>query len=316
MNHELATVLEKIAGYYRLVRDAGRARAFSNAALAVHECPYPLTDGGAAAKALPGIGQSIATVITEFATTGNSSRLTQLEEQYQETSLVLNQFLAIYGIGTTTALRLYEEGCRTLGDIWARGQLTEAQRQGILWRHHLELPIERAEIEVIRGELHRRLSPYGIKWEIAGSYRRGEPRSGDIDVLVEERPSLNMAGLVLLLRELLPVTLAQGETKFMGIIRLSERYNGHRIDIRLVSPVAYPVALLYFTGSSRFNVLLRQRALDRGYSLNEYSLTPVVPGDPVAPQFVKEEELFQFLGVQYLPPSERRRDLAILPLID
>src|SRR5690606_7834094 len=114
---------------------------------------------------------------------------------------------------------------------------------------------------------------YGIKWTIAGSYRRGESSSGDIDLLVESRDDLDMDVLLSLLDNIIVATLAKGEKKFMGMLRLSDEYYGHRIDIRLVDPNEYVYALMYFTGSEQFNVLMRNRAIEFGLTLNEYDLS-------------------------------------------
>lgn len=77
--------------------------------------------------------------------------------------------------------------------------------------------------------------------------------------------------------------LAQGSTKFMGVSRLkSYNYNAgatspklypaRRLDIRFVEPECFPAALLYFTGSKNFNVVMRAEAIKQNYVLNEYGL--------------------------------------------
>nr|CCC90577.1 putative mitochondrial DNA polymerase beta-PAK [Trypanosoma congolense IL3000] len=78
-------------------------------------------------------------------------------------------------------------------------------------------------------------------------------------------------------------TLAQGATKFMGVSRLKsynyhgggsspEQYPARRLDIRFVEPECFPAALLYFTGSKNFNVIMRAEAIKRNFVLNEYGL--------------------------------------------
>jgi DNA polymerase (family 10) len=61
--------------------------------------------------------------------------------------------------------------------------------------------------------------------------------------------------------------LARGGTRASIALR-----GGLQVDLRVVEPAAYGAALLYFTGSKAHNVELRQRAIDRGYKLNEYGL--------------------------------------------
>jgi DNA polymerase (family 10) len=47
----------------------------------------------------------------------------------------------------------------------------------------------------------------------------------------------------------------------------------------VVTRAEYPFALAYFTGNKEHNIEMRSRALQRGWTLNEYRLA-VVPVDP------------------------------------
>lgn len=166
-------------------------------------------------------------------------------------------------------------------------------------------------MDLINQRIGEILDPHGIKWQIAGSYRRGEPSSNDIDLLVQSGEHFSMEDLIELLRPYLPATLAFGPSKFMGMFRLSDDYYGHRIDIRIIPRVSFAPALMYFTGSQRFNILMRQRAIDIGMLLNEYG---VYRGD----EFIytqDETDIFAALGVVYMAPEERTRTLNALPLV-
>ncbi len=79
---------------------------------------------------------------------------------------------------------------------------------------------------------------------------------------------------------------------------------------------SYGAALMYFTGSKEHNVRLRERAIKRGQTLNEYGLFPVAPGDgaedgppqergvrPVASRH--EKEIYEALGLPFIPPELR-----------
>ena len=48
-----------------------------------------------------------------------------------------------------------------------------------------------------------------------------------------------------------------------------------RIDIRLIPIDQYYFGTLYFTGSDIFNKTMRGHALEKGFTLNEYSIRPV-----------------------------------------
>lgn len=308
-NKRLAEVLSLIGNYYTMAGDTYRAKSFDNASTKIAQYPFAILSGSEAIKLFSGIGPSIGAVIDEYLTTGHVGRLQELEKQFQDRAAIIDYFRSFYGIGPVTAVKFYNLGFRTLEDIWLKGNLTNAQKTGILWRDHLNLRISRDEMDLIRDKIGSILNPYGIKWEIAGSYRRQEPSSGDIDILVEQRDDFNMEGLLQLLKPLLPAALAQGTTKFMGIIRLDEQHNGHRIDIRLINNNSYPFALLYFTGSQRFNILMRQKAIELGLRLNEYGLYDN-KGELITAN--SEEEIFHILRLKYIPPIERTKTIVSL----
>jgi len=76
------------------------------------------------------------------------------------------------------------------------------------------------------------------------------------------------------------------------------------VDFLITPEHEYACALLYFTGSDMFNVAFRQRALQKGYTLNEHIMAPM--GDsPPPPPFHTEQDIFRFLSLQYVEPSKR-----------
>ena len=54
-----------------------------------------------------------------------------------------------------------------------------------------------------------------------------------------------------------------------------KKYEFRRIDIRLLPYDQYYCALLYFTGSDMFNKNMRGVALEKGFTLNEYTIRPL-----------------------------------------
>ena len=153
------------------------------------------------------------------------------------------------------------------------------------------------------------LEPFDITWTITGSYRRGEATSGDIDIIVQARPDFNLAGIISTLRPILPADLSLGFNRYLGVIRLSDQYNAHRIDILLVQPESYACALLHFTGSQRFNILMRSRALAFAWRLNEYFL---YDSNGTAVSTLTEKDIFDALRVKYLTPVQRVRTMTSL----
>lgn len=312
-NRKLADVLFLIGSYYTMAHDVHRANAFNNAATQIAKYPMAIMSGPQAGRELTRIGESTESVINEYLATGSVQRLKDLEVKFSEQKKVIDLFMSIHGIGPVTAMKYYNQGFRTLEDIWFKGNPTDAQKIGMMWREHINLRISREEMDLINERIGSVLNPYGIKWVIAGSYRRGEPSSGDVDVLVESRTDFNMDGLIQLLKPLLPATLAQGPKGYMGIIRIDEEHNGHRIDIKLMDPASYPFMVMHFTGSQRFNILMRQRAIDLGMRLNEYGLY-YANGTPVG-GVNSEDDIFRTLRVAYIPPVERTKTINALNFI-
>ncbi|MGH0180786.1 UNVERIFIED_CONTAM: hypothetical protein FKN15_019054 [Acipenser sinensis] len=75
-------------------------------------------------------------------------------------------------------------------------------------------------------------------------------------------------------------TLSKGEAKFMGVCKLPDGDEGsdclhRRIDIRLIPKDQYYCGVLYFTGSDIFNKNMRTHALEKGFTLNEYTIRPL-----------------------------------------
>ena len=76
----------------------------------------------------------------------------------------------------------------------------------------------------------------------------------------------------------------------------------------MVSDEEYPFALAYFTGSKEHNIVMRQRAIQRGLRLNEYGLfkSDQETRDPKLRVACKtEDEIFEQLGLSYIAPELR-----------
>ena len=80
-------------------------------------------------------------------------------------------------------------------------------------------------------------------------------------------------------------------------------HEGFRFDLRVVPPECYGNLLQHFTGSKVHNVALREEALRRGLSISEYGVTEVESGE--VHTFATEEELYAWLGYQFIPPELR-----------
>ena len=113
--------------------------------------------------------------------------------------------------------------------------------------------------------------------------------------------------------------LAKGPTKTLAYSGIKGAGRGRRLDLLLTDPEEYPYAILYFTGSDQFNIAMRRWALDCGYTMNEHGMRHVdraegsgehgmvsTEDNSPAPPMKSERDIFDFLGLDWVAPTERR----------
>src|SRR5206468_3870381 len=153
-----------------------------------------------------------------------------------------------------------------------------------------------------------------LQVDVAGSYRRRREIVRDVDLVVATKEPATITEF-LVKHTLAESIIAQGPTKTSVRLR-----SGIQCDLRVVSSAEYPFALNYFTGSKEHNIEMRSRALQRGWTLNEYRLARLPP-DPKAkkvragravrkstikiPTVREEADLYRALGLDFVPPELR-----------
>jgi DNA polymerase (family X) len=309
---ETADLLEISGG------DPFRIRSYRRAAEAVENAIEQLSTMIQEPKRLleiPGIGKGMAANIQDIETRGSLPLRDELLIKYRPTMLEL---LKLPGMGPKTVALLWEalqvsdvaglevaiqEGrLQTLPrfgekliEKLQRGIAEYRKNTGRFRIDEAETAAERLELYLLRFDGIDRVTP-------AGSLRRGREAVGDLDMLVtgpscaEDKvgPAVEYAAAYPPIVEL----LAKGQNKVSFRLR-----NSLQVDVRLLPENSYGAALQYFTGSKMHNVSLRQRALKRGYTLNEYSLARLDDGSSVAA--ATEEEIYQALGMDWIAPEIR-----------
>jgi hypothetical protein len=221
-------------------------------------------------------------------------------------------FLEIHGIGPSMAYELAVDGFRTIEDLKkavSDGTLTlnKTQAIGLIYHDSIQTRIPRIEMVEHEKVLKEVATKAGCPLtDIVGSYRRGRPDSGDIDMLLCSTDVKMLDAMVKTLTDshYIREKLTHGAHKFMGICRLG-KLPFRRLDILLTPPEEYGYALLYFTGSQRFNILVRQHALTLDYTLNEHRLAPIGARAKPIPVLRTEAEILAFLGIKYVDPRDR-----------
>jgi len=147
-----------------------------------------------------------------------------------------------------------------------------------------------------------RVHPDVSQVAIAGSTRRRKEVVHDLDFVVSSNAPAAVTEFFTT-HPLVESVMVSGATK--SSVRLK---NGLQADLRVVTNAQYPFALNYFTGSKEHNIGLRSRALQRGWSLNEYRFS-LVEGGKVAPEpipeIVQESDIYRALGLDYIEPELR-----------
>jgi len=310
-NRLVAKILYEVADLLELEGVEFKPRAYRRAAQAVESCPIPIEDLVAQGRLheLPGVGESIAQKIEEIVRTGKLALHKELKAKLPVDLYALTQ---VEGVGPKTAKLLYEAlGVRTLEDlerVAKEGRIKEVKGLGA----KIEEKILRG-LQEARGAEKRELLGYALplarhickklletglfrRVEPAGSLRRGKETVGDLDLLaLSDRPE-EAAQAFASLPEVEEI-LAQGPKKVS--VRLT---GGLQADLRIVPEESFGAALQYFTGSKAHNIRLRERAVARGWKLNEYGLF-AEDGSVIAGK--TEEEIYRALGLSFIPPELR-----------
>lgn len=258
----------------------------------------------------PGIGKKIGSLIIEYFRTGTIQEADLLSNNKEE---ILYKFQQIHGVGPVKALEWYNRGFKKFEDI-PTNELTENQKLTINLNQDLIQRIPRKEIEFLEFELFKYLLPWNSKimCNIAGSFRRGTKDSGDVDVIIcyDLIDFNNMKNIIKRFPYLTNI-MYEGDKKITGIYKTPNIFEfsglkmlggiSRQIDFEFVKPSEYFYAQLYFTGSKEHNIIMRSRANELGFKLNEKELTK-----DGKKYFVKsEKEVYHLLNMQYLEPYER-----------
>nr|XP_020035036.1 DNA polymerase beta isoform X3 [Castor canadensis] len=289
LNGGITDMLMELANFEKNVSQAiHKYNAYRKAASVIAKYPHKIKSG-AEAKKLPGVGTKIAEKIDEFLATGKLRKLEKIRQD--DTSSSINFLTRVSGIG------YFEDFEKRI----PRDEML--QMQDIVLNE-----VKKVDFEYIA--------------TVCGSFRRGAESSGDMDVLLThpnftsestKQPKL-LHRVVEQLQKVhfITDTLSKGETKFMGVCQLPSKndekeYPHRRIDIRLIPKDQYYCGVLYFTGSDIFNKNMRAHALEKGFTINEYTIRPLgvtgVAGEPLPVD--SEKDIFDYIQWKYREPKDR-----------
>jgi len=292
--------------------DSFRVVAYRRAATVMRESPAGIAqmalDGKA--KSLSGIGKTIEEKIVQIVEDGE---ITALRERKDRIPAGVISFMRLPGLGPKTARRIWQElGVSTVEEL---RDAAEAERlralpglgpkteENILRALAAKpagpprtllgraLPFLLSVVDTLRDH------PAADQVSEAGSARRRCETVRDLDIIATADDPLALIDFFVALPWVAEVA-AQGPTKATVVSN-----EGFRADLRVVPPECYGNLLQHFTGSKNHNVALREEAVKRGLSVSEYGVKDTESGEVFTA--VTEEELYDYLGYQFIPPELR-----------
>lgn len=270
-------------------------------------------------KGKAGIGETILQKLKEYVETGT------LKILEREKLNPVNIFTQVYGIGPKKAKELVEKykitSIKELRDN--EDLLNDKQKIGLKYYEDILERIPREEIDEYKDLLERivkDLNIIGSSIEIVGSYRRGAEDSGDIDIIIGNKNGndeiFNKLIEKLVEEKIIIEILSKGKIKSLVMAKLPTK-NARRVDFLYSPPEEYAFAILYFTGSALFNTVMRQQALNMGYSMNEHGLYKMdtkgeTKGKKIDILLNNEKDIFDFLQLEYKEPNERKDGTSVV----
>ena len=309
---KIIRTFEKIALYMELLGENHfKVAAFRKAANVLELDPRSLAEMDNILE-LKGIGKGTGAVITDLLEKGESDLLTELEEAVPPGLVPL---LKIPGLGGKRIAKLHKaigiDSIESLHEACMEGAVSKVPGFGkkteenylaeieILGTREGKFPIWKMDkvVEVVEEEL--RAIGEITRFSVAGSYRRTEEESSDVDfILVTEEPAIVREKLLASLPLL--GTIAAGDAKLSVTLDLEDPIDA---DFRFVKEEQFATAIHHFTGSKDHNVRLRQLAKSKGLKISEYGVEDEAG---LVTTFESEEQFFNHFGLPFIPPTLRQ----------
>lgn len=314
MRHlKLAAILEEIADLLEIKgENPYKIRAYRRGAQAIALLPIDIREvvQHGQLDSIPGIGKALAAKVQEWLETG---KIAYHEELVAEVPRGLLDVMRVPGIGPRLAKRLYDEiGVASLEDL---AQAVRARKlrtvRGLGPRTERRIERELALLEVDSkgvslGEAlvvgrtlleQVRAIPGVARAELAGEVRRMKELADRITIVAA-------AGDCSPVREAFWAIAGQEEGlddqgDLISIVVGREL----KAELRVVPPASFVLAWHALTGSPRHLQELGRWAKERGFAIGEEGILELATGRVHYPE--TEEELYQLLGLPYIPPELR-----------
>lgn len=130
------------------------------------------------------------------------------------------------------------------------------------------------------------------KFKVCGSYRRGKPDSGDVDIVIIPKESFKSWFDNL--------DLPKRKGHFSDNVLINEV----QVDFFLCNESNYATSVLTWTGSRGFNIMMRGKSLAAGYVYTRFGMYKKGTNEIIF-GINNELDIFNLIGLEYIPPERR-----------
>lgn len=167
------------------------------------------------------------------------------------------------------------------------GKLTEGKR----W--------PRAKIREVLIGLVPKILPYCRRVKVCGSWRRGRPDCGDVDIVVLPFGQSNRSLLFNNFAEL----CGKSKEEMSKLCSLSFILDDVQVDIEVATEEDWGTQLMMWTGPANLNIRQRMKTKAKGWRLNQYGVFNK-KGKNLATG-MSEKEVYHLIGWKWLEPEGR-----------
>jgi DNA polymerase (family 10) len=258
-----------------------------------------------------GIGPKIAGHIKEYLSTGKIQYIED-NKQHLTSSFKIDELLKVEGIGEKTAIKIQRElSIFTIEQLKASiadnsissvlgDKMILKVKKGLEYLDKTKGRIRLDEAIILVRDIFSYVSPYVLRIDVGGSFRRSTETVGDIDIAIipkNEEDSLRVF-------EQMPIVdsvIDSGEKKSSIWIK------GVRVDCYAFSEKDFESGLMHLTGSADHNKRLREIAISKGLILSQYGLYKRNGNERTGDRLDNgtEKDIYKLLGLHWVPPEHR-----------
>lgn len=303
-NLKIIKNLQVLQKYNEKIKEIYKVKAYNNAIESIKKLKFDINKNNVQFLLKNKLlGKKIYLKIVEFLNSGKMDEVQTILKNAQKT----NELLKIKGIGQKQVEKLNEKKIYNISDLNKNTQLlNNVQKIGLKYQKDLNTKIPRSEITEIMSHFKIYLK---TNFTIAGSYRRKQDYSNDIDLIFKIEDILKTHSTVANFIEYIKKypyyieAISLGNIKTSILIKSSVSKLIRQIDIIIIPKRFYYAALLYFTGNKFFNERIRGMLKKQNYTLNEYYLYDNKNNKKII--IPNEEYIFRILKLKYLQPEQR-----------